>query len=170
MSNLFTRLQACFPAAPDALFAILDGGARVSYGDLDRSSGQFANALTALGVAHGDRVAVQTAKSIEMVFLYLACLRIGAIFLPLNTAYTTGELDYFMRDASPSVFVCDPTRVDAIRALAAAIGVPRVETLGAQGDGSLAEAARSRGRRRRASRDPVHVRYHRPLQGRDAEP
>ncbi len=141
MANLFDRLQACFPAERARPFATLGDGSVVTYADLESRSARYANMLVDLGVARGDRVAVQVPKSIDMLMLYLACLRCGAIFLPLNTAYTAGELDYFMRDASPALFVCDPAQADMIRPLAKAAGVPQVETLGAQGDGSLASAA-----------------------------
>ncbi len=113
----------------------------MTYADLEQSSARYANLLVSMGVAQGDRVAVQTPKSIDMVMLYLACLRAGAIFLPLNTAYTSGELDYFMRDAQPALFVCDPALAATIRPLAEAAGVARLETLGACGDGSLAAGA-----------------------------
>ncbi|MDO6414450.1 malonyl-CoA synthase [Sphingomonas sp. BIUV-7] len=142
MANLFERLQTCFPADRSRPFATLPDGAILSYGDLEARSGQFANLLGQLGVARGDRVAVQTPKSIDMLMLYLACLRTGAVFLPLNPAYTAGELDYFMRDAEPALFVCDPAQAETIRPLAEAAGVARVETLGAHGDGTLTLAAR----------------------------
>ena len=69
------------------------------------------------GVAPGDRVAVQVEKSPEAMLLYLACLRAGAVYLPLNTAYTPAEIDYFLGDAEPRVVVCDPAQQDAHRAL-----------------------------------------------------
>lgn len=141
MANLYDRLSGCFPADRARPFATLADGSCITYADVDERSARYARVLVDLGVAQGDRVAVQTAKSIEMVMLYLACLRAGAIFLPLNTAYTAGELDYFMRDAEPALFVCDPLQVESIRSLAQKAGVPRVETLGASGDGTLAEAA-----------------------------
>jgi len=143
MANLYSRLEACFPPDRQRPFAMLPGDETMTYADLERSSARYAHLLGALGVKPGDRVAVQTPKSIDMLMLYLGCLRAGAIFLPLNPAYTAGELDYFMRDASPALFVCDPAQLDAIRPLAAAAGVPRVESMGANGDGSLVAAARA---------------------------
>ena len=141
MPNLYTRLAACFPAENARAFASFGSAAAFSYAEVEASSARYANLLVALGVARGDRVAVQAPKSIDMLMLYLACLRAGAIFLPLNPAYTAGELDYFMRDAQPALFVCDPAQVEAIRTLAATAGLSRVETLGAGGDGTLAAAA-----------------------------
>jgi malonyl-CoA/methylmalonyl-CoA synthetase len=120
----------------------LPDGGRISYADADREAARYAGALTGLGVRPGDRVAVQVEKSAAMVFLYLGCLRAGAIFLPLNNAYTPAEIDYFLGDAEPAVFVCDPDKLEALAPIAQARGVGAVVTLDAAGDGSLAEAAR----------------------------
>lgn len=141
MTNLYSRLAAGFPdqAKP---FAQLPGGNIVTYGDVETRSARFAHMLRAAGVGIGDRVAVQAEKSIDMLMLYLGALRCGAVFLPLNTAYTAGELDYFMRDAEPALFVCDPAALDAITPLAMAAGVPRVATMGADGSGSIADMLR----------------------------
>ncbi len=128
MSNLYSRLAAGFPD-PAKPFAHLPDGSIVTYGDVARRSAGFAHMLRALGVGVGDRVAVQADKSIDMLMLYLGALRAGAVFLPLNTAYTAGELEYFMRDAGPALFVCDPAALASIEPLAKAVGVPRVETL-----------------------------------------
>jgi len=140
MSNLYTRLSARFPADRAKPFAALPDGTVVTYADVESASAQYAKAMRDLGVEVGDRVAVQAEKSIAMLMLYLGCLRAGAIFLPLNTAYTAGELDYFIGDAEPALFVCDPAGVDAIRALPNAAGV-RVETLDIAGKGTLADRA-----------------------------
>lgn len=144
MANLYDRLEACFPGDRARPFAILRDGSTVSYADVQSRSAQFAHLLIDLGVKPGDRVAVQAPKSIDMLLLYLGCLRAGAIFLPLNTAYTAGELDYFMRDAEPALFVCDPARLESVAPLAQAAGVPRVESLGEEGEGTLAQAANDR--------------------------
>ena len=72
--------------------------------------------------------------------LYLATVRAGAVYLPLNTAYTLNELEYFIGDAEPSLVVCDPAKAEGIGAIAAKVGA-KVETLGADGKGSLTEAA-----------------------------
>ena len=141
MSNLYARLQASFPKDRSRPFATLRDGRRISYSDVGQLSARYANALQAFGVRRGDRVAVQAPKSIDMLMLYLGCLRAGAIFLPLNTAYTAGELDYFMRDAEPALFVCGPAQLDAMWPLAEAAGVGRMASLGSRGDGTLAEAA-----------------------------
>jgi malonyl-CoA/methylmalonyl-CoA synthetase len=143
MSNLYSRLQTRFPEDRTRVFALLTDGSSITYGDLEASSARFANLLVTLGVMRGDRVAVQAPKSIDMLMLYLGCLRAGAIFLPLNPAYTAGELDYFMRDAQPTLFVCDPAQAETVRPLAQAAGVLRTETLGARGDGTLKAMAAS---------------------------
>lgn len=141
MANLYSRLADCFPKDPRAPFAKLQDGTRFTYGDLQNRSAQYANQLRKLGVAPGDRVAVQAGKSIDMLMLYLGCLRAGAVFLPLNTAYTAGELSYFLEDAVPRLFVCSPEIEPEMRALAASKEVACVKTLDGTGGGSLAEAA-----------------------------
>ncbi|MDH2328371.1 malonyl-CoA synthase [Cereibacter sp. SYSU M97828] len=100
---------------------------------------RMATVLGELGVAPGDRVAVQVEKSPEAIALYLATLQVGGIYLPLNTAYTGAELDYFIGDATPRLLVCDPAQLGAHAARASA--TLAVETLGANGDGSLADRA-----------------------------
>jgi malonyl-CoA/methylmalonyl-CoA synthetase len=136
MANLYDTLRARFPADRSRPFAFLPDDSRLSYADVESASARFANVLIAAGVRVGDRVAVQTEKSIEMLMLYLGCVRAGAIFLPLNPAYTAGELAYFLADAEPALFVCDPTRLGEAVALSAQ-GTIRVETLGVAGDGTL---------------------------------
>ena len=115
-------------------------GERISYGDLVRRTGRMANALLALGVQPGDRVAAQVEKSVEAIILYLATVRAGAVFLPLNTGYTPPEVEYFIGDAAPLVFVSDPARADALAEAASRAGA-RIVTLDADGKGSLADAA-----------------------------
>ncbi|MBY6117789.1 malonate--CoA ligase [Mameliella alba] len=96
---------------------------------------RFASLLEGSGVRPGDRVAVQVDKSAEAVLLYLACLRVGAVFLPLNTAYTGAEIDYFLGDAEPRLFVCTPATLPTHAARASE--TLAVESLGAAGDGTL---------------------------------
>jgi malonyl-CoA/methylmalonyl-CoA synthetase len=142
--NLYGRFRA---AVTDETrpFIRLPGGRVYSYGDQSARSAQYANALLELGVEPGDRVAVQAGKSAELIFLYLGCLRIGAVYLPLNTAYTLPELEYFIADSAPRVVVCVPARLAAVLPLAQRLGVAHVATLGdgAEGvpAGSLADRA-----------------------------
>jgi malonyl-CoA/methylmalonyl-CoA synthetase len=131
--------------SPDAVFLrpprTSPGAKSWTYADMAAESARMARALAALGVAPGDRVAAQIEKSPEGLMLYLGTLRAGAVFLPLNTAYTAAELDYFIGDAEPKVVVCDPARLSAIAAIARARGVAAVETLDAAGRGSLFDLA-----------------------------
>lgn len=141
MSNhLFDLIRSRMPA-PEAPFALLDDGRRYSYGDMLEASARFANALAALGVKPGDRVAVQVEKSFDALMLYLGTVRAGAIFLPLNTAYTPAEIAYFLGDAEPAVFVCDPAKAQALQPVAAQAGA-QLETLGV-GTGSLLDKAKA---------------------------
>ena len=138
-ANLFARLFDDLDNPARLAIEMLDGK-HISYGDLIAMAGQMANVLVAGGVKPGDRVAAQTEKSVPGLVLYLGTVRAGAVYLPLNTAYTLNELDYFLTDAEPSMVVCDPAKAEGIGAIAARIGA-RVMTLGADGKGSLTDAA-----------------------------
>ncbi|MGJ5092108.1 malonate--CoA ligase [Bradyrhizobium oligotrophicum] len=138
-ANLFSRLFDGLDD-PSRLAIETHDGQRITYGDLIARAGQMANVLVARGVKPGDRVAAQTEKSVSGLVLYLATVRAGGVYLPLNTAYTLNELDYFIGDAEPTVVVCDPSKAEGIGALAAKVGA-KVETLDASGRGSLTEAA-----------------------------
>ena len=105
--NLYALLASRFPADRTRPVFILGDGSEISYGALETGAAKLAALLKAKGVAPGDRVAVQTPKSPEAVMLYLATLQVGAVFLPLNTAYTAAEIDYFVTDAEPRLFVTD---------------------------------------------------------------
>ena len=137
--NLFELLLAD-KAGSSRIALEAPGGARWSFADLAGAAGRMANALVALGVAPGDRIAVQVEKSPANLVLYLASLRTGAVYLPLNTAYTLSEVGYFVGDAEPVLIVCDPAAQAGMETLAASSGA-RVETLDAAGQGSLADLA-----------------------------
>ena len=138
-ANLFCRLFDGLDDPNRVAIEMLDG-VKISYADLIARAGQIANVLVSRGVKPGDRVAAQTEKSVPALVLYLATVRAGAVYLPLNTAYTLNELDYFITDAEPSLVVCDPTKAEGIAAIAAKVKAA-VETLGPDGKGSLTEAA-----------------------------
>lgn len=138
--SLFAEVGKHLPSDLSKPFIRTPLGGGYSYADMLRSTSQFAHALVELGVQPGDRVAVQVDKSPETVMLYLAVLRVGAVYLPLNSGYTGDELRYFLDDAEPSLFVCAPAFEAQARELAEASGVARVATLGDQGDGSLMDA------------------------------
>jgi malonyl-CoA/methylmalonyl-CoA synthetase len=138
-ANLFSRLFDGLDD-PKRLAIETQDGAHISYGDLIARAGQMANVLVSRGVKPGDRVAVQVEKSVANIVLYLGTVRAGAVYLPLNTAYTLNELDYFIGDAEPSLVVCDPSKAEGLAPIAAKVKA-KVETLGPDGKGSLTEAA-----------------------------
>jgi malonyl-CoA/methylmalonyl-CoA synthetase len=138
-ANLFSRLFDGLDDRSRPAIEQLDG-VSISYADLIARAGQLANVLVDRGVKPGDRVAAQTEKSVPGLVLYLATVRAGAVYLPLNTAYTLNELEYFIGDAEPSLVVCDPSKAEGIGAIAAKVGA-KVETLGADGKGTLTDAA-----------------------------
>ncbi len=138
-ANLFSRLFDNLDDPSRLAIETLDGR-HISYGNLIARSGRIANFLVKRGVKTGDRVAVQVEKSVQNLILYLAVVRAGAIYLPLNTAYTLNELDYFITDAEPSLVVCDPAKAEGLRAIAAKVNA-KVETLDANGKGSVTDGA-----------------------------
>ncbi len=144
--NLYSYFEAVFARAPGKV-AIRDGksGAALTFGDLMAGASRYANALAVLGVEPGDRVTVQVEKSIANVLLYLGVLKAGAVYQPLNSAYTDAEVDYFVGDAEPRAIICDPVRQQAMRALADRRGVNAVVNLGGDGNGSLATLASTHG-------------------------
>jgi malonyl-CoA/methylmalonyl-CoA synthetase len=146
MSNhLYDLFAQRFPADRSKPVIETAAGRVYSYADLDRGSARFAAALAGVGVAKGDRVLVQVEKSPEALLVYLGCLRLGAIFVPLNTAYRARELAYFLADAAPKAFVCAPAACASLQPLAAAHGTAAVLTLDAAGQGTLAEHAAAGG-------------------------
>ncbi|MFG1344135.1 malonyl-CoA synthase [Xanthobacter autotrophicus DSM 431] len=139
-NHLFSAIRAAIPSLDKPLATLADGRVE-TYGDALALSARLAGLLVARGVKPGDRVAVQVEKSWPALALYLAAVRAGAVYLPLNTAYTLNEVEYFLTDAEPTVFVCRPEIEAEARALATRLGVPCVETLSTDGTGSLTEAA-----------------------------
>ena len=140
--NLYLQFARNFDERPDATFLDTVEGHGYTFAQTRTAAGQMASALRELGVAPGDRVAVQIDKSCETIILYLACLQVGAVYLPLNTAYTGEEIRYFLGDAGPHLYVCQPKVLETARELGQQCGVPRVESLGTEQDGSLMEQAR----------------------------
>lgn len=117
-----------------------EDGTTLTYSELATMSGSFANYLAKLGIGPNHRVAAKVEKSVEAVALYLATVRAGAVYLPLNTSYTLAETEYFICDAQPTLVVCDPSDVTGVRSIAAQRGA-HVETLDRHGKGSFVEAA-----------------------------
>ena len=136
-SNLFD-LIASRGKGLDQLALETSDATALTYAGLFERSAQAANALVGLGVKPGDRVAMQVDKSTDVIALMLACLRAGAPLLPLNTAYTLAELEYFLSDARPALTLCRPGSLDATRSLARKLDLPAVESLGAMRDGTFA--------------------------------
>lgn len=107
--NLYDLLASRFPSDRSRPCFLLSGGATISYGGLETGAAHVAARLISEGVTPGDRVALQAEKSAEVIMIYLGALKAGAAFLPLNSAYTSGEVEYFLTDAEPKVFITDPT-------------------------------------------------------------
>ncbi len=138
-NHLFDAIRSALPG-PEAVFIETHEGRVLTYGDMLSMSARFAQVLAARGVKPGDRVAVQVEKSAEALMLYLACVRCGAVYLPLNTGYTVAELDYFFNDAKPALIVVSPHNAqklaDTVKGCGAVLG-----TLDEAGSGSLMDAA-----------------------------
>jgi len=124
-----------------ALFLKTPDGRQLTYAALREQSGQLAAALMGRGVVPGDRVAVQVDKSAEAVLLYVACLRMGAVYVPINVTNTPNEVDYFLHDSRPRVAVIRPADRAFLEPAAARAGVAHVESLGADREGTLLELA-----------------------------
>ena len=138
-NHLIDRLRAASLGRDDAVFARLISGATLSYGDLFRHAAFVAGALQSMGVQPGDRVAAQIPKSLAAIELYLGTVMAGGVFLPLNSAYTPAEVEYFLSDAEPRVFICDPASAESLAPVAAGAGA-QLFTMGAGGHGSFTEA------------------------------
>lgn len=141
--NIYDILSRGFPQDPDAPFLIQANGRNYSYRDLDQETARYAHVLTACGLKPGDRVAAQVDKSAQAVFLYLGCVRAGLAYVPINPEYQGEDIDYFLNDSDASVFVCRPQLQELAPQLTWHNASRVVFDLDANGEGSLAEAARS---------------------------
>ncbi len=139
--NIYELFATKFADALTDPFLTVPGGLTYTYGQVDRRSAAFAAVLAEGGARPGDRVVVQVDKSPDAVALYLACLRAGFIYVPLNTAYTPEEVGFFLGDADPAVFVFKPGRASKLKPVADIAGVPKSFTLSGKGTGTLPEAA-----------------------------
>ena len=138
MSNtLFVSLTAARAADSEHPFACFSDRAEVSYASFFAAARQAAGGLIKNGVAPGDRIAVQADKSITVLSAYLGAVASGGVFLPLNSAYTDEEVQYFLEDAQPTILVCDPGREESLGPPAKAAGVRQVFTLDQDGGGSF---------------------------------
>lgn len=134
-------LSAC-DHTPDAPFLIAGDGSVLTYAGASARAAQLAHAFRAAGVEPGDRIAIQVEKSQTALLTWLGALMAGAVYLPLNTAYTIGEMRYFLGDATPALVLCRPSDEQAMSALCAELGVPALLTLDTEGNaGSLVDRA-----------------------------
>ena len=143
-SNLFTALRAGFPADLDATAietADTPQPLRYTWRDIDRGTAMLANLIDSLALPADSRVAVQTGKSVEALMLYLAVLRAGHVYLPLNPAYQAGELEYFIGNAEPAVVVCASGDFGWVSKLAFKAGTRHVYTLNEDRTGTLLDRA-----------------------------
>jgi len=139
--NLFSALRAGFPRDLDQTAVQTETGLHYSWRDLDRATAMLANLLQSLGLPAGSRIAAHVDKSVEAMLLYLATLRAGYVYLPLNVAYQSAELQYFLGNAEPAVLVCSPRDFGWASKLAFQSGTQYVFTLDDQRQGSLLERA-----------------------------
>jgi malonyl-CoA/methylmalonyl-CoA synthetase len=139
--NLFSALRAAFPSDLDQIAIETDNGLYYSWRDLDRASAMVANLLDSLDIPAHSRVAVQVEKSVEALILYLATLRAGHVFLPLNTAYQSAEIEYFVGNAEPAVVVCSGKNFAWVSKIAFQAGTQHVFTLNEDRTGTLLDRA-----------------------------
>jgi malonyl-CoA/methylmalonyl-CoA synthetase len=151
-ANLYAQLRAHFPQRLDDVAietADAHGGhdghpftpLHYTWRDLERATAMLANLLDSLELPAGARIAVQTEKSVEALLLYLAVLRAGHVYLPLNSAYQAAEIEYFIGNAEPSVFVCTEANFARLSKIAFSAGTAHVFTLGTERTGSLLQRA-----------------------------
>jgi malonyl-CoA/methylmalonyl-CoA synthetase len=140
-NNLFSALRAAFPKDMTATAVETDEGLCYSWQDLDRATAMMANLLQSLALPEGSRIAVQVEKSVEALMLYLATLRAGYVFLPLNTAYQSAEIAYFIENAEPAVVVCGSAQFGWVSKIAFKAGTQHVFTLNDDRTGSLLDRA-----------------------------
>jgi malonyl-CoA/methylmalonyl-CoA synthetase len=140
-NNLFFALRAAFPSDLDAVAVETDNGLNYSWRDIERATAMLANLLESLKLPAGARIAVQVEKSVESMLLYLATLRAGYVFLPLNTAYQAAEIEYFVNNAEPAVVVCSKKNFGWVSKIAFKAGTQNVFTLSDDRTGSLLDRA-----------------------------
>lgn len=145
-ANLYAQLTARFPKQKQTAAIVLEDGSFYSWSDIEHASARIAHFLTSLNLKKQTRIAVQVEKSAEFICLYLASLRAGFVFLPLNTTYKENEIEYFLNDSAADVFICAPKHYAHLSALARRVGCSHIFTLDTPQDhqknsGSLLELA-----------------------------
>ena len=108
----------------------IPGKRQWSYKEIDNLSSLFASYLKSIGLKKGDRIISQTEKSVASIGLYLACLRTGIIYTPLNTSYTLKEVEYFIENIQPKLFICTPDKIDSISLVCKKLNIPNYQSLG----------------------------------------
>jgi malonyl-CoA/methylmalonyl-CoA synthetase len=136
-SNLYEFFASSFPSDKSACAIETHGARYYTWGDLERATARVANLLAALNLPKGARIAAQVEKSPEALMLYLASIRAGYVYLPLNTAYRKEEIDYFFQDATPSVVVCTPGNFGWVAQCAFRAGAKHVFTLDINQEGAV---------------------------------
>ena len=136
-ANLYAHFQQHFPADLKTQLLVTADGRSVTYGEAAEASSRIADTLLQRGATSGDRVTVQVKKSAENLFLYLACLRVGLVYHPLNTAYKASELAYFLGNAEPTIVICDSDSIPTMESVLPEKGVKALLTLDIDGGGTL---------------------------------
>ncbi len=134
--NLFSHFQKQFTAHANKELLCTDENRSYCYADIERASARIANSLADCGAVPGDRISAQIEKSPQALSVYLACLRAGFVYHPLNPAFQTPELEFFLADARPRVLVCDPANEAMLGPLAKRAGIPKLHLLDGEGNGS----------------------------------
>lgn len=133
-ASLYALIESRFPQDRSRVALETAAGQRITYGEMEGQIARYAGLIRALGMKPGERVAVQVEKSPEALFLYLACLKTGVIYLPLNSAYQSGEIDYFLGDATPAMVVFQPKSRAWVTAICDKHAVPHRYSLAAEGE------------------------------------
>ena len=141
-ANIYALFASRFPRDRSRICIETDTGRCYSYADVERETARLARFFTVLGLQRGDRVAAQVEKSTAALFVYLAAVRAGLAYLPLNVAYQRGEVEYFLNDAAPAMLICRPLSLAQSQQLANGVGRRHVYTLDEDGNGSLMDASR----------------------------
>jgi malonyl-CoA/methylmalonyl-CoA synthetase len=141
--NLYELFESHFPMDRQRPLLILEDGTALSYAAAEEGSARYAALLASRGLAPGDRVAAQVEKSPEALMLYLACLRAGLVYLPLNSAYQEGEVGYFLENAEPRAVVAQPRSMAWLEPLTARLGIANIFSMDESGGGTFTEAAQT---------------------------
>lgn len=141
--NYFAAIEKVISQSPEDELLTTTENIRYNRGDILKRVAQMANLITELGASPGDRITVQIHKSVDAMCLYLACLQSGMVFHPLNPAYLSTEVQYFLGNAEPYIIICDPEKLNALTDLAKPLGIAHIYTLGTAGNGNFLEACAS---------------------------